>query len=345
MVLACILIVPAVAVGIALLQNKEYRSTASLLFRQPKIDEVVANGTIFADISDPNRFSVTNLRLIGLDSVARRTAPQVGRTPREVADAITITPKGQSDVAGVTATAASASGAARLANAYADTYIGMREDADHALIRTNIALLQRKLESLPPKQQTSLEAGIIHDRLNRLKLLDRVKLGGVQVVDRASPPSSPASPKPIRTGLIGLGLGALLGLALAVFLERRDRRLKRLDDVEAAFGRPILAQIPKSPALVVDAAAGTAMSDADADALKRLLMKARHSGPRESVSSALLASSARGEGRTTIAWNLAAVATASGLSVLLLEADLQNPTLAEALELPREPGLVQLLTD
>jgi succinoglycan biosynthesis transport protein ExoP len=342
-VLACLVIVPAVAVGISLRQDKEYEATTSLLFRQPKIDEVVADGTIFADIGDPNRFAVTNLQLIGLDAVARRTAARLGLTRRKVAASITILPEGESDVAAVTATASSPSGAARLANAYADTYIRMREDADHSLIRQNIALLRREFDQLPAAQRTTPAGDIIQDRINRLKLLDGVKLGGVQVVDAATPPSSPAAPKPARNGLIGLALAALLGLGLALVLERLDRRLRRPEDVEAAFDLPILAHVPASDALLPEATNGAPLDDGDAEALKGLRTKVRHSGPRENVSSVLVASAARAEGRTTIAWDLAAISAGLGLSVLLLEADLQNPRLAEALDMPGARGLAQVL--
>jgi Mrp family chromosome partitioning ATPase len=342
-VVLCLLIVPAAAVGVSLVQDKEYKATASLLFRQPKIDEVVADGTIFADVSDPNRFAVTYLELIGLDSVERRTAQRVGLTPRKVADSITISPEGQSDVAGVSATASSPSGAARLANAYANTFVRMREDADHSLIRRNIQLLRRRFEQLPPDQRTGLDGGILQDRLQRLELLDDVELGGVQIVDAATAPSVPASPKPARSGLIGLALGALIGIVVALVLERLDRRLKRPGDMEAAFGRPVLAQVPDSAAFLLPAGSGTAVTNADAGALKSLFTKVRYYGQGESVSSVLIASSARREGRTTIASNLAALSAGLGLSVLLLEADFDNPCLANVLELPGERGLVELL--
>jgi Mrp family chromosome partitioning ATPase/capsular polysaccharide biosynthesis protein len=342
-VVACLIIVPTAAVVVSLATDKEYKATASLLFRQPKIDEVVAAGTVFADISDPNRFAVTNLELIKLDAVANRAAQRLGLNAGEVSKSIKISPKGQSDVAGVTATASSPREAARLANTYADVYIAMRERSDHSLIRTNIALLQREFDHLPPEDKGSDKGGIIQDRINQLELLDGVKLGGIQIVDAARPPSSPAAPKPLRSALIGLALGALLGLGLALLLERRDRRLKLPEDITAVFGRPVLARIPASDSLSPTSSTGMPIDDRQAEPLKVLRTKLRHSAPGEGASSVLVASAVRAEGRTTIAWNLAAISAGLELSVLLIEADLHHPTLAEALALPGDRGLAQVL--
>jgi Mrp family chromosome partitioning ATPase/capsular polysaccharide biosynthesis protein len=342
-VLACLVIVPTAAVVVSLAKDREYKATASLLFRQPKIDEVVAAGSLFAETSDPNRFAVTNLELIKLDAVASRAAQRLGLNEREVSKSIKISPKGQSDVAGVTATASSPRDAARLANTYAAAYIAMRERSDHSLIRTNSGLLQREFDQLPPQDKAGEAGRIILDRINRLKLLDGVKLGGIQLVDAARPPSSPAAPKPLRSSLIGLAVGALLGLGLALLLERRDRRLKLPEDITAAFGRPVLARIPASDSLSPTSSNRLPIDDSEAEPLKVLRTKLRHSGPGEDASSVLVASAVRGEGRTTIAWNLAAISADLELSVLLIEADLHHPILAEALALPGDRGLAQVL--
>jgi succinoglycan biosynthesis transport protein ExoP len=342
-VLACLVIVPAAAGAVSLAKDKEYKATASLLFRQPKIDEVVAAGTVFADISDPNRFAVTNLELMKLDAVASRAAERLGLNAREVSKSIKISPKGQSDVAGVTATASRPGDAARRANTYADAYIAMRERSDHSLIRTNIALLQREFDQLPRQDKEGEAGGIIQDRINRLELLDEVKLGGIQLVDAARPPSSPAAPRPLRSSLIGLALGALLGLGLALLLEQRDRRLKLPEDITAAFGRPVLARIPASDSLSPTSSKELPIDDSEAEPLKVLRTKLRHSAPGEDASSVLVASAVRGEGRTTIAWNLGVISADLELSVLLIEADLHHPILAEALALLGDRGLAQVL--
>jgi capsular exopolysaccharide synthesis family protein len=57
----------------------------------------------------------------------------------------------------------------------------------------------------------------------------------------------------------------------------------------------------------------------------------------------LITSARTGEGKTTIAWNLAAAAASGGLSVALVEADLRRPSLAERYDLEYAPGLAEAL--
>ncbi len=63
----------------------------------------------------------------------------------------------------------------------------------------------------------------------------------------------------------------------------------------------------------------------------------------EPVRSVLVTSARTGEGKTTVAWNLAAAAASGGLSVALVEADLRRPSLAERYDLETAPGLAEAL--
>jgi capsular exopolysaccharide synthesis family protein len=63
----------------------------------------------------------------------------------------------------------------------------------------------------------------------------------------------------------------------------------------------------------------------------------------EPVRSVLVTSARTGEGKTTIAWNLAAAAASGGLSVALVEADLRRPSVADRYDLEPAPGLAEAL--
>ena len=58
----------------------------------------------------------------------------------------------------------------------------------------------------------------------------------------------------------------------------------------------------------------------------------------------LVTSANPGEGKTTVAWNLARAEAAAGAKVLMVEADLRRPVLARGSAPSRGPGLSQLLT-
>jgi succinoglycan biosynthesis transport protein ExoP len=79
-----------------------------------------------------------------------------------------------------------------------------------------------------------------------------------------------------------------------------------------------------------------------AEAFRMLQMNLRFARD-EPVRSVLVTSARTGEGKTTIAWNLAAAAASGGLSVALVEADLRRPSLADRYDLEQAPGLAEAL--
>lgn len=75
----------------------------------------------------------------------------------------------------------------------------------------------------------------------------------------------------------------------------------------------------------------------------RLAIEAR--AGTEQTRGVLFTSPRRGDGRSTIAANYALLAALSHKPVLLVDADMRNPSLHEMFDLPRSPGLVDLLRD
>src|SRR3954454_2717609 len=105
-VLLCAVLVPAAALVFSLSQQKQYSATASLLFRDPQLDQKFSGSPIFAPSSDPTREAATNVKLASLEVIAARTSKALGGkvAPGDITGSITVAPAGQSDVVSVTAT-------------------------------------------------------------------------------------------------------------------------------------------------------------------------------------------------------------------------------------------------
>jgi len=69
----------------------------------------------------------------------------------------------------------------------------------------------------------------------------------------------------------------------------------------------------------------------------------RHFNVDRELRTLLIASAAPGDGKTTIARHLAGAAARAGSRVLLLEADLRRPALAQQLDAQSGPGLADVL--
>ena len=153
----------------------------------------------------------------------------------------------------------------------------------------------------------------------------------ITLADAAPLSGSPSRPKPKLYVLVAAILGLALGLALALLRDRVDRRLRTAEDVEAQFDVPVLARVPQRGRNDRGLSAFTEANRI----LRTNLQFAKAEGQLRSIA---ITSAREGEGKTTIAANLAVTSAETGLEVIAVEADLRRPALQnELLNEPREP--------
>jgi tyrosine-protein kinase len=344
-VLICMVVVPAAAFALSLSEQKQYSASASLLFRDPAFDQKLFGSTVVSSPTDPTREAATNVQLVSLQVISARTAKALkGRlTPDQIQSEVTVSPAGQSDVVTVTATDPRPPVAAQLANTFAKEFIAFRRDADRSKIASAQQLVQAQLGKMPATQRAGTQGTALKQRAEQLQILAALQTGNAELVQPATVPGSPSSPRPLRNTAVGLLLGVLLGLGLAVLLERLDRRLKDPRDISEAFDRPVLGGIPGSRALSIANPAVEPLAGADAEAFRMLRANFLYFNVDREVDSVLITSSTPGDGKSTVSLHLAFAAATAGSRVLLIEADLRHPTLGRRLGLPADRGLSQLL--
>ncbi len=171
-------------------------------------------------------------------------------------------------------------------------------------------------------------------------------------IESAALPSAPVSPNTTRN--IGLGFvgGLLLGTAYAVVRSQLDRKLRRAEDIERDFGVTVAATIPASPAMVrksgdlVPLVVGRARVKDPVHAAEAFLKLRTNlqfmdidNPPRVIV----VTSPLPGDGKSTIAANLAAALSMSDRRVVLIDGDLRRPVVAESFGLIEGAGLTDVL--
>jgi uncharacterized protein involved in exopolysaccharide biosynthesis len=67
----------------------------------------------------------------------------------------------------------------------------------------------------------------------------------IKVIDRPVQPSAPTRPMPMLFAIAGLLGGLALGVGLAALLEIADTSVRRIRDLEALTGMPVLARLPR----------------------------------------------------------------------------------------------------
>ncbi|GAB3758455.1 polysaccharide biosynthesis tyrosine autokinase [Yimella radicis] len=154
------------------------------------------------------------------------------------------------------------------------------------------------------------------------------------------------NPKPMRNLALGIILGLLLGLAIAVLRERFDNRIRSKDDVEELTdisvigGIPFDADAPKHP-LIVQADPHSSRSEAFRSLRTNLQFVNVAKHPRVIV----MTSSLAGEGKTTTTANLALTMAEAGAKVVLIEGDLRRPRLLRYLGMEGAVGITDVLID
>ncbi len=172
---------------------------------------------------------------------------------------------------------------------------------------------------------------------------DEQLVSGGQVIATAVPPSSPSSPKITKTLVIAAVIGLVLGIILALIREGMDRRIKSPGELESPGCAPLSwASSPssrrRSPdrSLVVINEPRSPVSEAyrtTAIALENLAARDGRTGDNDR------SRPKDGGGASTSTANLGAVLAQAGHQVILVSADLRNPTLHLILGLPAGRGL------
>jgi len=320
-------------------QTKRYTAKSALLFLNSHLDQELIGKQVVATI-DPTRQAATNQSLVELPTVSRMVAAALGVPVGRVASDVSFGSDATSDVMTVSVTDDSRHLAAAIANSYVQQYIQFRKQASIAQLNTAEALISSKLSAIPSSRQTGTVAQqLIADR-NELDLLKSAQTGDAEVVQTATVPHSPSFPSPKKDGALGLLLGLLVGFALVTVLERRDRRIKTVEEVEEIYGVPVIGTIPESSAL----RAGGPGSAREEEAFLMIRAQLRYFDVDRHIQRVMVTSADTGEGKSLISLNLArAAARTDEKRALLIEADLRRPSLHRMISRESVAGLAELL--
>jgi polysaccharide biosynthesis transport protein len=201
----------------------------------------------------------------------------------------------------------------------------------------------------------------------------------IRAINPAKPPSRPYRPRPLVNGALSLVVGGFLGIVFAFVRESADRSLKGPGESTRYLRLPELGAIPAATVASGSGVYGAwqqlrradvfrlkgspiAAADPAADAIEMESWR-RESSPlaesfRTTLTSILLAgaseqrsriiavtSSVAGEGKTTVASNLAIALAGIVAPVLLVDGDLRNPRLQRVFRAPDAKGLADVLRE
>jgi capsular exopolysaccharide synthesis family protein len=338
-VLLCPIFAAAVALVYVERQPKQYTATSKLQFSTNSLPSQVA-GVPGDQTLDPEGVKATNLQLVTTEPVAALVVAdlQLKITPTELLEEVSASNPQNDYIVDISVTNASPVRAAKIANTFAQQYVIYSETQNVGQLVKGEQLINRKEERLPPGD--TVDRANLHNLYQKLLLLQAVQTGNAQVVNTATVPTSPSSPKKKSTVIIALVVGGLLGIGLAFLLNLIDRRVRSWEEFEDLYGVPALASIPQLPRRPT----GAREIEIALEPFRILHNSLSLLPQTHPIKTVLVTSAVSGEGKTSVALGLARVAALSERQVILVEADLRRPSLAERLNLQKSPyGLTTAL--
>lgn len=164
-------------------------------------------------------------------------------------------------------------------------------------------------------------------------------------VELATAPVSPILPQPIRNAILGGIIGLVMAGTLAFIIEYLDDTLKTPADISTHLGLPVVGYVFTESGL--EKTEGLPFVAANprspvAETFRTLRTNLEFASVDQTLKTILVSSPGPGEGKTTVATNLAAAMAQANKRVILLEGDLRRPRVHKAMGMTNQVGLSEV---
>lgn len=375
--------VALIAIGVSLAQTRIYEAKATLVLEVPVASSAVGSSAV-TDVGVTQQQVETEAELMRSRPITRAIAEQLGYAPDVDIKTVQDTPavlvvsrdpnaeraaRDANDFTNTYVKVRQQAISTALDNAIIDVRAQIQNlDGEVAGYKTRIEelfgqvaattdpakklLLTTELERLQalvdPRIVVARQAEL-QDKLDQLATkASLVARGDNYTVSGSAVPTRPVAPRPARNGLIALGIGLLLGLAVAFVRDYFDDTLRTKDDLDLASGGiPVLGLIPAVPGWrdrgtpVLESA--THPHSATSEAYRSLRTALEFAAIEHKVGIIHITSSSSGEGKTTTAANLAVALASAGKRVVLVDCDLRRPRVHEFFGVSSDIGFTSVL--
>lgn len=199
---------------------------------------------------------------------------------------------------------------------------------------------------------------LVSNQYAEMSLWEKTQFGMGRTLDPALAPKNPVSPKKKLITLIGLFIGGLAGVTLVFIRDILDDKLTSTDSFNE-FNLPILGTIPDFS--ILDGIDPTERQFIDnksisnqlitfldhispmSESYRRLRINVVYANPDKEYKVLMVTSATKGEGKSTVAANLAVTFSEAEKNVLVIDLDLRRPTQHKIFGENREPGLTDSL--
>jgi capsular exopolysaccharide synthesis family protein len=224
-------------------------------------------------------------------------------------------------------------------------------------LQANRAELQKRLAQLPLQQQplTALvrqreeaiaSLKLLQVKLEEARIAEAQLVGNISIIEQAEIPSSANGPNKKAVLVIAFVFGTILAVGITLLLELIDNRLHDASEVERLVKLPILGVLPSVPKAALNFDKPEQFLDhSELIEPYRQLLKKLEFRTHEKLRLIVVSSTVSGEGKSRVILHLATVATLLSRNTLIIDADLRHPSQESLLNLPKEPGLTDVINN
>lgn len=224
------------------------------------------------------------------------------------------------------------------------------EDETKKLLELNT----KTIEYNALKREVDSNKSLCESLLRRIKETEvsaDLETSSIRIVDKATVPASPFSPKRKNDVSRGLTLGLILGVALVFLLEYFDSTVKTAEDIENYVRLPFLGYVPSARqeaksklAKDVDLLSHRLARSRVAEAYRSIRTSIIFSSPEDKpLKTILITSASPEEGKSTVTINLGIIFAHANEKILILDADMHKSRLANSLGVDNKTGLSSFL--
>lgn len=342
-VLQAVLLVPSIAVLLAVRQDSVYQATAEVLLNSQNLALTLTGTADPTSNRTPERVAETQAQLARVPEVARRvlTAAELwDRTPEQFLLSSSVGARPNADLLLFAVQDVDPALASQLATLYAHEYTRYRRELDTEAIKRARVDVEREIARLERQdlRRSALYASLM-DKQQQLKTIEALQTSNASVVREAGF-ADKVTPKPKQNAILGLVLGVVLGIGLAFLREALDTRARSTEEIERGLGLPLLARIPQPSRDLRRANRLVMMARPDSNGAEpyRILRTNFDFFNLELGARTVMITSAVGrEGKSTTISNLALALARAGQRVVLVDLDLRRPILGRLFNLA-QPG-------
>jgi Mrp family chromosome partitioning ATPase len=218
--------------------------------------------------------------------------------------------------------------AVALANIYAKVFQSYKAKIDTASIDRQIQIYERTIKRLRAQGNNSAADQFLFSKV-QLQTQGNLIADNAQVTQLASG-ATKIRPKPKQNAILGVLLGGVLGIALALLAEALDRRVRSEKEIEEILGLPLLGRLSR-PSRRLRKNRELVMlrepTGVQAETFRKLRTSIEFVNFDRGARSIMVTSAGPREGKSTTVANLAVAFTRAGRRVALVDLDLRRPVL------------------